>query len=128
MCGGLEQNVNMAQVLNFGVTWRYVQSRGLLELVQDTSSFLKIELGNAARDHGEIQNVRGSGTAIAFDMDSPEGATSMQNWLLTRGICVARVGPSTIGLRPALILDPSHAANLREAVKYYHPNHDAPRY
>ena len=44
-----------------------MQSRGLLEYVQDTSSFLKIELSNAARDKGDISNVRGLGTAIAFD-------------------------------------------------------------
>ena len=42
----------------------------MLELVQDTSSFIKIELENAARDVGDIVNVRGLGTAIAFDLRS----------------------------------------------------------
>jgi len=73
-------------------------------------------------------NVRGLGTAIAFDMAGRDKATSMQNWLLKRGIVVARVGPETLGLRPALILDPFHAANLREAVRSYHENHDAQRF
>ena len=40
----------MAKLLNFGLTWRHVQKKGLLELVQDSSTFLKIELGNIARD------------------------------------------------------------------------------
>ena len=102
-----------------------MQSRGLLEYVQDTSSFLKIELNNAARDKGDIMNVRGLGTAIAFDCRSKDGTDSMQHWLLKRGIVVARVGAQTLGLRPALVLGPQHAANLRDAVQSYHVNHDA---
>lgn len=124
-CGSLEQTVDLSQVLNFGIQWRFMQRKGLLELVQDTSSFLKIELDNAAQEKGVISNVRGLGTAIAFDVDD---ADSMQNWLLKRGIVVARVGRETLGLRPALICGPSHAANLRDAVKAFHPNHDQPRY
>ena len=124
-CASFEQSIDMSQVFNFGFTWRYMQRKSLLELVQDTSSFLKIELENAARDKGYISNVRGKGTAIGFDCYGKEGADSMQKWLLQRGIVVARVGPATLGLRPALILGPAHAANLREAVRSYHPNHDA---
>lgn len=105
-----------------------MQNTELLELVQDTSSFLKIELENAAQAKGNIRNVRGFGTAIAFDLDGSGDADLMQSWLMKRGIVVARAGPETIGLRPALILGPSHAASLREAVKSYHPNHDEPRY
>lgn len=83
--GSLEQTVDMTQVLNYGIQWRFIQKKGLLELVQDTSSFLKIELENAARDHRIISNVRGLGTAIAFDTVDAE---SMQSWLLKRGIVV----------------------------------------
>ena len=85
---------------------------------------MKIELGNAARDKGHISNVRGLGTAIAFDCAQ---ADSMQSWLLSRGIVVARVGENTLGIRPALILGPAHAANLREAVRNWHINHDSGR-
>lgn len=45
-CASFEQNVDMIQVLNFGVTWKAIQYEKLLELTHDTSSFLKIELGN----------------------------------------------------------------------------------
>lgn len=124
-CGSFEQNVDMTKVINFGITWRHIQKKSLLEYVQDTSSFLKIELQNAARDRGDISNVRGLGTAIAFDCKGRDGADSMQSWLLKRGIVVARVGPQSIGLRPALICGPEHAANLREAVRSYHINHDS---
>lgn len=47
----------------------------------------------------------------------------MHKWLLKRGIVTAKVGPNTIGIRPALILGPTHAASLREAIKNFHPNH-----
>ena len=124
-CASHEQNIDVTKLLSFGVAWRYVQSRNVLDLVLDTSSFLKIELGNAARDKGIISNIRGLGTAIAFDMPDEELADSMHHWLLKTGISTARVGPSSIGLRPALILGPTQAANLREAVRSYHENHDA---
>jgi 4-aminobutyrate aminotransferase-like enzyme len=53
-CHGYDQDVDMIRLLNFGATWKEIQYRGLLELVQDTSSFLKIELGNVGRDTGLI--------------------------------------------------------------------------
>jgi len=119
----MEQNVDMSKVLSFGVMWRHMQNHRLFDYVLDTSSFLKIELGNAARDCGHISNVRGIGTAIAFDCKDADATSSMQNWLLKRGIVVARVDENSLGLRPAMILGPAHAANLREAVRSYHPNH-----
>ena len=124
-CPGFEQVVDLTGVMTFGATWRHIQKKMLLEYVQDTSSFLKIELENCSRDHKAISNVRGLGTAIAFDCVDPVRTSSMQSWLLKRGIVVARVGPNTLGLRPALVLGPQHAANLREAVQNYHVNHDA---
>ena len=68
--------------------------------------------------------MRGVGTAIAFDLPDPDLAQSMQSWLLKNGIVVSRVGPASLGLRPALILGPAHAANLRDVMKCYHVNHD----
>jgi 4-aminobutyrate aminotransferase-like enzyme len=69
-CTGFEQHVDMIRLLNFGTIWKEIQYRNLLELVQDTSSFLKIEIGNVARDQGYISNVRGNGTYLGFDMES----------------------------------------------------------
>lgn len=65
--GEADQNVNMVDVLNYGVTWRTIQDNVLLDWVQDTSSFFKIELGNIERDMGIISNVRGNGTFLGFD-------------------------------------------------------------
>lgn len=49
-CGAFDSNVNMIDVLNYGITWRAIQDYGYLSKVQDCSSFFKIELGNITRD------------------------------------------------------------------------------
>jgi len=123
-CASFAQDVDMVKLLNYEIVWRTIHNRALHELVQDTSSFLKIELGNIERDSGFISNVRGQGTFIGFDTVSNTVANSLQAWLLKGGVQVARVGPQTFGLKPALIMKPKDAAPLRESLKSYHPNHD----
>jgi acetylornithine/succinyldiaminopimelate/putrescine aminotransferase len=106
--------------------WKEIQNAGLLEMVHDTSSFLKIELGNIVKERGIIENVRGNGTAIAFDLNVE--TESMMSWLHKRGILVARTGPKTLALRPSLVLGPYQAKHLREALKYFNDQHDKRRY
>ena len=79
-CASFEQNVDMANVINFGLTWKTAQSRNLFELVNDTSSFLKIELANIEKEISTIENVRGSGTYIGFDVRG-DYTDSMVRWL-----------------------------------------------
>lgn len=122
-CGGCDQIVDMTKLLNYGLTWKEMQNSNLLDLVQDTSSFLKIELGNIAKEHGTITNIRGNGTLIGFDLVDTD-TESMLRWLQKRGVLVARSGPKTLCVRPSLILGPSQAKHLREALKYYNPNHE----
>ena len=122
-CASFEQNVDMSQVLGFGLTWKAAQDWNLFELVNDSSSFLKMELGHIQRDLGSISNVRGAGTYIGFDVENGQ-SDSMMRWLQKRGIIVSKTGPETLGVRPALVLQPKHAASLRDALKQYHPNHE----
>lgn len=97
-------------------------------MVGDSSTFLKVELGHVQRDKDAlISNVRGNGTFIGFDAQDEESANSIQAWCHKQGILLTKCGPKTFGLRPALILEPKHAAFLREALKSYHPNHDVKR-
>lgn len=42
--GSFEQNVDMVKLVNFGLTWKYIQKKNLLSYVMDTSTFLKLEL------------------------------------------------------------------------------------
>jgi 4-aminobutyrate aminotransferase-like enzyme len=49
-----EQNVDMVKLVNFGVTWKYIQKKNLLSYVMDTSTFLKIELARVQKERGYI--------------------------------------------------------------------------
>ena len=42
---------------------------------------------------------------------------------MKRGIITAKVGPATLGIRPALVLGPTHAALLRDEIRNFHPAH-----
>ena len=39
------------------------------------------------------------------------------------GILTARIGESTVGLRPSLTLGPTDASHIRKFLRHYHPNH-----
>lgn len=93
----------MVKLLNFGVTWKYIQKKNLLTYVMDTSTFLKIELNRIQKEQGIISNVRGYGTFIGFDTNT---ADSMQRSFFRSGINLLRCGENSFGLRPALILGP----------------------
>lgn len=100
----------MIKLLNFGIVWKQIQKKDLLNLVQDTSTFLKIELHRVTKENGFIHNVRGYGTFIGFDATFEDTAEKMQRYFFKSGINLLRCGPKTFGLRPALILEPKHAA------------------
>ena len=121
-----EQNVDMVKLLNFGVTWKYIQKKNLLSFVMDTSTFLKIELARVEKERGIISNVRGYGTFIGFDTPSPEVADNLQKYFFRSGINLLRCGPLSFGLRPALILGPTQGAILRDNLLHY--SHNFPKY
>lgn len=62
----------MVKLLNFGVTWKYIQKKNLLTYVMDTSTFLKIELNRVQKEQGIISNVRGYGTFLGFDTNEAD--------------------------------------------------------
>ena len=92
----------------------------------DTSTFLKIELARVQKERGIIENVRGYGTFIGFDVPNPEVADNMQKWFFRSGINLLRCGPLSFGLRPALILGPKQGAVLRDNLLHY--SHNFPKY
>jgi 4-aminobutyrate aminotransferase-like enzyme len=112
----------MVKLVNFGLTWKYMQKKNLLNFVMDMSSFLKIELIRAGHEKGHISNVRGYGTFLGFDTGSTESAALMQKWFFRSGIHLLRCGPQTFGLRPALILGTKEGAFLRDNLLHYSPN------
>ena len=64
-------------MVNFGLTWQYIQKKNMLNFVNDTSSFLKIELNRVQRHKGFAMNVRGYGNFIGFDVPSESYAESL---------------------------------------------------
>lgn len=113
--------VNLVALLNYGQIWRVIAQENLLHLQKDTSSFLKIEIDRMARETGYISTTRGYGTHLAFDSDH---AGLLHRWLLKTGINIRMCGPKTFALRPSLTLGVYDAAQLRESLKYYSPNHE----
>ena len=66
-----EQQIDMIKLMSFGTVWKTIQKKNLLELVGDTSSFLKIELTRVQNEKGYLNNVRGYGTFLGFDVVDP---------------------------------------------------------
>ncbi len=111
------------------VGWRLIQleavlkgiaNRSLLPHTADTGAYLRSELGKIEANRKYISRVRGQGTFIGFDI--PRGhaeAVRLVNYLKDKGIYVRLFGEATIGLRPALILEPIHAHHLLKALEEY---------
>lgn len=79
-------------------------------------------MGRIEKETELIKNVRGYGTHLSFDLESVKKTNSVQRWLFRSGIHVLKSGPTSLGLRPSLILGCKDAAILRESLIHYHPN------
>ncbi len=117
-----QQNTDPVKIINFGLTWKYMQKKNILSYVGDTSTFLKIELGRVHKEVGVVQNLRGYGTYLGFDVPNERNAEQLQKWLFISGIHMLRCGPLTYGLRPSLLLGPKDAAYLRDILLAFNPN------
>ena len=125
--GGEDQiceQVDFSKMINYQKVWKTILKKNLLAYVNDTSTFLKIELNRVQKETNLIADVRGEGTMIGFDVDSLDTARKVQRYLLKSGILVMQSGETTFSLKPSLILGPTHAAHLREGLLYYSPNFD----
>ena len=111
--------VDTGKLIKYGYVWDKIEAHNLLHYSHDTSSFLKIELERVGKQTGEVHNVRGYGTHLAFDTSD---GYLVQRWLWRNGINVGRCGPNTIALRPALTLGVYDAAHIRDVLFKYHPN------
>jgi len=116
-----QENFDFSKLDQYNNTWRIVQRYNYMDITMDTSSFLKLELNRIGVDNGRIDNVRGYGTFIGFDVDSLKTAGRMEAWFQRHGIHLYRCAPLTFGLRPSLSLIPRQAAALRDSLKYFSP-------
>lgn len=113
---------SMLKVVKFGQIYKIAEKEYLLHWALDTSSFLKLELNEVAKDTGLLTNIRGYGLHIGFDLPSSKLADSVQRWMWKSGFNLHKVGPRQLGLRPSLTLSIEEAGQFRTALRHFHPN------
>lgn len=89
-------------------------------LVGDAGTILKVELARVGEDMPWlIHNLRGQGSLIAFDCNSPDIRDSLVRYLEISGVMVGLLGENSIVLRPALTLNAYQAGILTSLVKKF---------
>jgi 4-aminobutyrate aminotransferase/(S)-3-amino-2-methylpropionate transaminase len=87
-----------------------IQNHHLLELVQHTGEYLEANLGHLSHKYPQwIQNVRGQGTYMAFDVHSGQKRDQLVMLMRRAGVNVGGSGEMSIRLRPMLIFGKRHA-------------------
>ena len=105
------------RLLNFKAINNVIQEDKLLRRVQDTGRFIKTGLRNIQKKT-QIDNVRGQGTLIAFDMPTPALAMEFIKEMAKVGINVGTCGIRSIRLRPSLIFQTKHAEILLDRIEF----------
>lgn len=117
-------NGSIEKIIAFEQITKYIKRKNLLNKVDDCGSYIRAELHRVNKKKNVFTNLRGQGTYLAWDTAGYEATRHMATHLIRYGIMVAMVGPRTIGIRPSLLLEPIHAAHLRDALLEYNPNFD----
>ena len=117
-------NGSMDKLVSFKVISDYIKRKRLLFKTEDCGAFIKTELNRINKQKRVFTNLRGYGTYLAFDVEDHKRAQHLQKFLLRNGILLGMIGPQTLGLRPSLLLEPLHAAHLRDSIDNYQPNLD----
>lgn len=103
-----------------------VKEQNLIEAVKITGDYLMRELAVLAKHFpSHVQNLRGQGTLIAFDVATPKERDALVMSLRHNGVEIGGCGTRAIRLRPALNFQPKHAKvfldvlekSLNEAVR-----------
>ncbi|RKK67959.1 4-aminobutyrate aminotransferase [Fusarium oxysporum] len=95
-----------------------IESRNLVQQAAEVGTYIREKLAElAATKPKEFGNVRGSGTIIAWDLESTEARNDVVAALRRRGVIVGTSGDRSIRLRPMLIFEKKHADILLNALK-----------
>jgi len=114
-------NGGMDKIVAFSAIASHIKSKRLTEKVDDVGGYIKAELDRVNKGRNIFKNLRGYGTYLGLDLEGYKEAQHLQTHLIRSGILVAMVGPHTLGIRPSLMLEPSHASHLRDAIIDYNP-------
>lgn len=88
---------------------REVQDKDLLQNVGRVGDYLQTELKEISRKYGKLQDVRGQGTFIAFDMPSAQERDALIAEMRKNGVNMGGCGERAVRLRPMLTFQMKHA-------------------
>lgn len=92
---------------------REIEEKNLLSLVKNTGAYLMSELSK----FNGIDNLRGRGTFIAFDMPTTEKRDAFVGEMRKRGVNCGGSGEKTIRMRPMLVLQKQGADVFLDAAE-----------
>merc|ERR1711971_177814 len=104
------------KVLQTKVVTDTIKKQNLLQNVNETGGYLMEQLLDLAKQ-GKIENVRGKGTFISFDVGSTEQRLELIGLMRLNGVHVGPCGTKSIRLRPALIFEKKHAQIFMERLE-----------
>ncbi|KAI8636600.1 4-aminobutyrate aminotransferase [Parasitella parasitica] len=93
-----------------------IKDKQLLQNVQDVGSYLQDNLTEMTKST-PIENIRGQGAFIAFDLPDPKQRDSFLIDMRQRGVNIGGCGDRTVRLRPMLTFQRQHADILLETMK-----------
>jgi len=103
------------KMLFFKAVLQTIEKEGLQEVVQEVSEKLFAILHKAAVTHPQyVKNIRGAGTVIAFDSDSPAMRDQLFGCLRNNGVLVGVNGNESIRFRPALNFNSKHVSEFED--------------
>merc|ERR1711988_995818 len=95
-----------------------IEKEGLQTLVKNVSHRLNDILEEGAASHPKfITNIRGQGTVIAFDSETPALRDELFNRLRNNGVLVGVNGTQSIRFRPALNFNLEHVSEFEAVFK-----------
>merc|ERR1711879_153471 len=101
------------KLLLFREVLRTIEIEGLQTVVQSVSQRLMDILGTASEGHPKyVSNIRGVGTIIAFDCESPAARDELAMHLRDSGVLVGTNGTQSIRFRPSLNFNLEHVAEF----------------
>ncbi|CAG9325460.1 ABAT_4 [Blepharisma stoltei] len=105
------------RLLNLRKIREVMDNDNLLRQTERVGMMLKNSL-NALSPKYPINNVRGYGTFLAYDFESPEWANAYVREMLKLGVNVGLCGSQGIRVRPSLIFKPKHAELYLDRVEF----------
>jgi len=106
------------KLLQLEVILRTMDNDNLLDLVRSSGDSVISGLNELAGLFPQnVRNVRGQGTFVAFDADSPEERDIILTEMRNHGVHMAGCGDLSIRLRPALVFSDKHVAEFLDILE-----------